>query len=162
MGIRKAKSDDVARMVEMAALKRAEYEAYSPVFWRPAAQAMESQRVFFEKLVVDADWICLVHDAEGLVDGFLIARVVTAPPVYDPGGKVCIIDDFTVANPSLWSTVGAQLRDAAEQHAAEADAVLSVTVCGQRDAAKRKALLDGGSHIASEWHVRSIPHKSQG
>src|SRR5580692_3708668 len=115
MSIRKATTTDVPRMLELAALKRTEYEAYSPVFWRPAVNAKESQRPFFENLVNDAGWICLVHDAEGLVDGFLIAHVVTAPPVYDPGGKVCIIDDFTVASASLWSTVGAQLRDTAER-----------------------------------------------
>jgi hypothetical protein len=146
-------------MLELAAVKRAEYEAYSPVFWRPAATAKESQQKFFESLVNDAGWICLVHDTNEIVDGFVIGRVVPAPPVYDPGGKVCIIDDFTVADPSLWSTVGVQLRDATERHAAETGAVLSVTVCGQRDTAKRKALLDGGSHVASEWHVHSIPHK---
>jgi hypothetical protein len=127
------------------------------VFWRPAANAKESQRAFFEKLVLDAEWICLVHDANGLVDGFVMARVVPAPPVYDPGGKACVIDDFAVASSSLWPTVGIQLRDAAEQRAAHAGAVVSVTVCGQRDAAKRKALLDSGSHIASEWHIHSIP-----
>jgi GNAT superfamily N-acetyltransferase len=156
MGIRKATSNDVPRMLELAAVKRSEYEAYSPVFWRPAANAKESQRAFFEKLVDDAGWICLVQDADGLVDGFVMARVVPAPPVYDPGGKACVIDDFAVSSPSLWATVGAELRDAAERHAAQAGAVVSVTVCGHRDTAKRKALLDSGSHVASEWHVRSI------
>jgi hypothetical protein len=40
-----------------------------------------------------------------------------------------------------------------------AGAVLSVTVCGQRDEAKRQALLASGAHVASEWYVRAIERR---
>jgi hypothetical protein len=83
-------------MVELAAIKRVQYQEYSPVFWRPAMGACEAQRAFFDKLVAFPDAICLVHEADGVVQGFIIATVVSPPPVYDPGGKVCMIDDFVV------------------------------------------------------------------
>lgn len=159
MAIRDAISGDVPRMVELAAFKRAQYQEYSLVFWRPAVGAREAQRAFFDKLVASPDWICLVHEADGFVNGFIIATVVSPPPVYDPGGKVCMIDDFVVCEPSLWPTVGSALREEAERKAAMTGAVLSVTVCGQRDEAKRQALLESGPHVASEWYVRAIERR---
>lgn len=154
--VRRATTDDVDRMVELAALKRAQYQEYSPIFWHPADRAEQAQRSFFNRLVVDSEWICLVHDDSDRVDGFLIAQTVQPPPVYDPGGKACMIDDFVVADPSLWATVGRALHDEAERLARDSGAVMSVTVCGQRDEAKRRALVESGAHIASEWYVRPI------
>jgi hypothetical protein len=148
-------------MVELSSIKRAQYAAYSPIFWRPAAGASDAQRKFFASLVADPSWICLVHDAGGSIDGFVIARVTTAPPVYDPGGKVCMIDDFVVADPTLWPSVGIGLRDEAERRAAKLGAIISVTVCGERDAAKKSALQKSGSHVASEWYVRPISGEAQ-
>jgi hypothetical protein len=143
-------------MVELSARKRKQYAEYSPVFWRMADGASNLQRTFFDRLVLDPSWICLVHENGNDIDGFIMAHVTTAPPVYDPGGKVCVIDDFAVADPSLWPTVGMALQDEAERRAIVAGAVISIVVCGQRDTSKRKALLNSGSEIASEWYVRSI------
>jgi len=154
--IRPATAGDVPRMVELSAMKRAQYESYSPTFWHPARDANQKQEAFFRGLVADPSWICLVNETGGSVDGFIAARVVWAPPVYDPGGKVCMIDDFVVAHPSLWPTVGMALRDQAESKASQAGAVISVTVCGQRDAPKRTALQNSDSHVASEWYVHPI------
>jgi len=156
LAVRDARPDDVPCMVDMAAVKRDQYQEYSPVFWRPAAGAREAHRSFFEKIVASRDSICLVHDGGGVINGFIIGIVVSSPPVYNPGGKVCMIDDFVVSDPSLWSTVGVALRDETERRAAIVGAVLSVTVCGQRDKAKRQVLLESGSHVASEWYVRAI------
>jgi hypothetical protein len=130
------------------------------MFWRPASGSREAQRSFFEKLVASGESICLVHDADKVLNGFIIGTVISAPPVYDPGGKVCMIDDFVVSESSLWSTVGVALRDETERRAALAGAVLSVTVCGQSDEAKRQVLLESGSHVASEWYVRAIKRRT--
>src|SRR4051794_27026345 len=111
--IRPATHADVPRMVELSALKRKQYAVYSPVFWRPAPDADAAQQKFFTTQLGDAANICLVHEAGGPIDGFLIARVVAAPPVYDTGGKVCMIDDFMVSDPTLWPSVGIALRDEA-------------------------------------------------
>src|ERR1700676_5053020 len=96
-GVRKASHDDVACMVELAAQKRTEYQSYQPVFWRRAADAKAKHKRFFEYLMGRDNVIMLVHDDGGTIDGFVIASLVPAPPVYDPGGATCLIDDFTVA-----------------------------------------------------------------
>jgi len=160
LAVRDAKPDDVPHIVDLAAVKRDHYQQYSPVFWRPATGARKAHRSFLEKLVASTESICLVHDANGVLNGFIIGTVISAPPVYNPGGKVCMIDDFVVSDPSLWSTVGVALRDETERRAAMAGAVLSVTVCGQRDEAKRQVLLESGSHVASEWHIRAIKRRT--
>ena len=160
MGIRDATLSDVPCMLDLAAFKRNQYHEYSPMFWRPASGAREAQRCFFERIVASQDSICLVHDVDGVMSGFIIATLVSPPPVYDPGGKVCMIDDFVVSEPSLWPTVGGALREEAERRAEIEGAVVSVTVCGQRDEAKRQALLKSGSHVASEWYVRAIKRRT--
>jgi hypothetical protein len=154
--IHQATQDHVSRMVELSALKRAQYQTHSPIFWRPAADADRLQEKFFRGLLADPSWICLVHENAGGIDGFILARLIAAPPVYDPGGKVCMIDDFAVSDSSLWPTVGMALRDAAERKSSDAGAVVSVTVCGQGDGPKRTALQNSGAHVASEWYVHSI------
>ena len=156
MSLRQATPADVARMVQLSSLKRLQYAAYAPVFWRPAADANEKQQAFFRSLVDDPAWICLVHEAAKKIDGFVVARVVAAPPVYDPGGKVCMIDDFAVADASLWPSVGRALHADAERIAALQGAVASVTVCGKRDTPKRSLLRSTGAEISSEWYVHPI------
>lgn len=34
----------------------------------------------------------------GELAGFAVGTIVTAPPIYDPGGPICVIDDFAVAD----------------------------------------------------------------
>jgi hypothetical protein len=41
--------------------------------------------------------------------GFLIATLIPAPPVYDPGGRTCLIDDFVVIPAANWLTTGVEL-----------------------------------------------------
>jgi hypothetical protein len=44
-----------------------------------------------------------------LLTGFLIATLKPAPPVYDPGGPSCDIDDFAVTPAARWPTTGVRL-----------------------------------------------------
>src|SRR5579862_4336076 len=104
--IRPARAADVPAMVALSEQKRLQYQEYQPTFWRVAADAREKQTSFFERLVGSEHAIILVHEREGAVDGFVIATLVDAPPVYDPGGRTCMIDDFVVASEE-WTTTGA-------------------------------------------------------
>jgi hypothetical protein len=153
MGVRRAEDGDVETLLELAARKREQYRSYSPLFWRPAAAAVDAQRGYFKRLIGQPDWICLVHEGSDGIDGFIMAQLVDAPPVYDPGGKACIIDDFVVTDHAVWPSIGIQLKREAERIAFDAGASISVTVCGRSDTEKREALLQSGTHIASEWHV---------
>jgi len=87
----------------------------------------------------------------------VIATVVEAPPVYDPGGLTCLVDDFVVADPREWETIGATLLSEANRQARERGAVQAVIVCGHQDQPKRAMLAAGGFSVASEWYVKEIP-----
>jgi hypothetical protein len=80
--------------------------------------------------------------------------LVPAPPVYDPGGLTCLVDDFMVATPDLSASVGAALLDKAIEHARPRGAVQTVVVCGPHDTPKRAMLIDAGHVVASEWHTK--------
>jgi len=70
--IRAAASGDVDALVRLAAARRAQYETYQPVFWRPAADAAARQRPYLAGLIEDPAVIILVavagHDVLGFRD----------------------------------------------------------------------------------------------
>ena len=111
MAIRNATIEDVSRMAELSRIKRAEYEKYSPLLWKTADRPIEAHALYLRELVENEDTITLVSEDNDIVNGFLIGSLVDAPAVYDPGGKVCMVDDYVVGDPDLWSSVGISLLD---------------------------------------------------
>jgi hypothetical protein len=101
--------------------------------------------------------ICLVSEEAGQLTGFLIATLTPPPPVYDPGGLTCQIDDFAVVTAARWPTTGVRLLRAGLARAAQRGAVQAVVVTGHLDRAKRQALRTCGLEIASEWWVTPQP-----
>jgi hypothetical protein len=156
MDIRFAIEGDIPSMVAMAEAKRVEYEGYSPLFWRKAPDSSSKQEQYFQSLLKSTDIIALVAQRGEHLAGFIVGALATAPPVYNPGGPVCIVDDFTVVTPEEWPIVGAALLTAVEHEARTRGAVLVVAVCAQRDHAKRALLQDAGLSTASEWYVRLL------
>lgn len=143
-------------MVGLSEQKRTEYAAYQPVFWRKAANSEEAQTPFFRRLLAQENILALVALDGATVVGFVIAAIVPAPPVYDPGGLTCLIDDFCVAQPEQWPALGRALLAAVTGEAAARGAAQAVVVCGHLDEPKRALLRDTGLSIASEWYVSSI------
>ena len=156
MHIRRAIQTDIPRMVAIAEAKRVEYEGYSPVFWRKAPDSSPKQEQYLQSLLASPDIMAFVAQAGDRVTGFVIGALTTPPPVYMPGGPVCIVDDFAVAPPEAWRPVGAALLAAVTREAQARGAVLIVVVCAQRDHAKRALLQEAGCAVASEWHVRPL------
>ncbi|HEY0603545.1 MAG TPA: hypothetical protein VGD58_11575 [Herpetosiphonaceae bacterium] len=156
MPIRIATEDDLDAMIALADEKRTEYAQYAPTFWRKAVDGPIKQREYFRGLLAQPNIIALVSDEDGTIDGLVLGSIVDAPPVYDPGTQVCVIDDFTVAQPASWPTIGRALLEAARQHAAARQAKLTVVVCGHLDQAKRAMLQAAGFGIASEWYVNPL------
>lgn len=152
--IRTAQAQDLPRIVDLADRKRLQYRGYAPVFYRPHTDARARHRPFLDSLINSSRHIALVNDAGGDVNGFVVASLLPPPPVYDPGGASCLIDDFMVAAPNLWVSVGHELLDEACRQAKELGAVQSIVVCGPRDEAKRAMLLAAGHIVASEWLTR--------
>ncbi|HLO04418.1 MAG TPA: hypothetical protein VK191_15010 [Symbiobacteriaceae bacterium] len=94
----------------------------------------------------------MVHETEGRVDGFVIARIVPSPPVYAPGGPTCSIDDFVAP----WPAPGNDLLEAAIAWAKEQGAAQVVVVTAEKDEAKRAMLAESDLSIASEWWTKPI------
>jgi GNAT superfamily N-acetyltransferase len=156
MNIRKATEADIPQMVAIAETKRIEYEGYSPIFWRKAPDSSPKQELFFQRLLTSPDVIALVAEVDTMLSGFILSAVTIAPPIYNPGGSVCIIDDFALAKSQDWDSIGAGLLAAVEREAKARGAVLSVVVCPQRDQAKRALLQKAGAAVTSEWHVKPL------
>jgi predicted N-acetyltransferase YhbS len=104
-------------------------------------------------LVADDSVLSLVATSAGDLVGFVIAALVPAPPVYEPGGMTCLIDDFTVKRAEDWVRVGVPLLAAVSDLARQRGAAQVVVVTAHLDQAKRNALRAGGLTIASEWWV---------
>jgi GNAT superfamily N-acetyltransferase len=154
--VRSAELRDLAAIAALAEEKRAWYARFQPIFWRPAADARERHTRFLQQLVESGRVIALIHERDGTVDGFVIAQLVPAPPIYDPGGPTCSIDDFWVADGADWEEAGRALLDEAVRQAKARGAVQSIVVCGHLDEAKRAMLAASGFSIASEWYLRDI------
>jgi hypothetical protein len=143
-------------MLELSASKREQYEAYQPIFHRRAPDATGAQQPYLRHLIERDDVVALIATEGQIVVGFGTAEIHTAPPVYDPGGPVAMVDDFTVATPDMWPTVGRQLLDALTAQLQRRGVVAVIAVCGHRDEPKRQTLSEAGLTVASEWYVQAI------
>ena len=155
--IRTAVAADAAAMADLAAIRREQYARYQPLFWRPAAGALGAHRAFLARLIGDDKVITLVSEQDGQLTGFLIATLTGGPPVYDPGGATCQIDDFAVVPDARWQTTGTRLLNAALAEAGLRGAVQAVVVTGHLDQPKREMLRACGLEPASEWWVTPQP-----
>ena len=98
----------------------------------------------------------LVAEESGQIVGFIIGQIRNPPPVYDPGGKACVIDDFAVASDERWSDVGENLKSNLEKMCQSLGVKLTVTVCGEKDISKRGFIRSRGEEIASEWYIKVV------
>jgi len=155
MMIRPATAADLDAAVALCDAKRAQYAIWQPVFHRVADGAAASQKKFMEGNLGRPDSLLLVSD-DGAIAGFLWARLVDAPPVYDPGGKVIMVDDFVVRAAADWDTTGRALLDEAVRWGRGFGAVLLNVVCGPHDHPKRALLMATEMTVASEWFVKPL------
>lgn len=155
--LRDALAADAGPMAALAAIRREQYASYQPIFWRPAVGALDRHRAYLASLIENDKVITLVCEEAGELTGFLIATLTGAPPVYDPGGATCQIDDFMVVSPTRWPTTGAVLLRAALAEAGRRGAIQAVVVTGHLDLPKRELLRACGLEPASEWWVTPQP-----
>jgi GNAT superfamily N-acetyltransferase len=156
LSLRKAENRDLPAIASLASQKRGQYEKYQPLFHKESPRALEAHTAFLRDSLSKDNVIPLVHETDGPIDGFIIGAIVAAPPVYEPGGKVCFVDDFMVERPELWATVGRELLKEVLALAGARGAVLANVVCGPLDQAKKEMLSGENFDVASEWHVKPI------
>ncbi|CAA9301374.1 MAG: hypothetical protein AVDCRST_MAG61-1029 [uncultured Friedmanniella sp.] len=155
--VQRATVDDLDELLRMADARRKTYAEYQPRFWRPAADAVDRQRPYLSSLLDDDDTLVLTAAADGSeLRGFAIGRLLPAPPVYDPGGVSCVVDDFAVVDPEEWLTVGPALLDGLRRWAAGRGAVQLIVVTAHLDEPKRAALRSQDLTLASEWWVGPV------
>lgn len=154
--VRRATPADVEAMLGLAEARRRQYASYHPSFHRPASGARQVQRHFFLTLLAADNYVVLVHEQHGRINGFLTGQLIVAPPVYDPGGRTCIVDDFAVETYEDWPGVGRQLLEALQSQLREREAVQLVVVCAPEDKAKRSMLTEAGLSVVSEWLVTGL------
>ena len=142
-------------IVQLSYQKRRNYEKAQPLFWQYAEGAEEIQAKWFGELLTRDDHIILVAKSNKEITGFIIGRIVPCPEVY-AAGLTLMIDDFCVASPHLWDTVGSSLVKEIRAIAQTKYVKQIVVVSGHHDDAKRKFLKDIGLNIASEWYVGSL------
>jgi hypothetical protein len=157
LGVRRASLADLDGLLGIASARRTAYAAYQPTFWRPAPDAIDRQRAYFTSILDDDQTLVLTAtENDAGLRGFAIGRLVPAPPVYDPGGVSCVVDDFAVADPDEWLTVGPLLLDALRSWASSRVAAQMIVVTAHLDEPKRAALQSHGLTLASEWWVGSV------
>jgi hypothetical protein len=155
--IRDAVATDLDSIAALAEERRIDYELAQPHFWRRAPDGIEQHRPWLNHLIESDDVISLVAmDDLSEFAGFLFATLVTAPPVYAPGGPLGLIDDFALSDRALWPTIGDELLTAAKADLASRGATQVVVVCGAHDEAKRAVLREGSMTVASEWYVQPL------
>ena len=153
---RKAELSDVEPMVRLSEVFRESLSSYSQVFWRMADDSLEKHAVWLRILLASPNHIALIAEADSKLSGFIIANLQDAPPIYAPGGPVCLIDDYCVAADAPWSSVGSELLEAVEARARDRGAVVSVVVCPHLAVEKRGFLAERAFEVTCEWHVREL------
>lgn len=135
-----------ARDVQWAALimdqRRRIYARYSPVFWRPARDAVVAHAPFLARQVEAPQVIALRTD-----DGFLLGEL---------RGPEVVIDDFAVTRDDRWAADGAELLASAWGRAAAAGAARARVVTAAADAAKVAMLAGAGLTVSSQWWVKPV------
>jgi len=127
--VRAAQSSDAAQMAALAKTERTEY-----------AEIGRNNAL-----------VLIGEKAERML-GYGIGLVVPAPPVYDPGGKTCLLIEFVVGDANDWSIVGKALLDEIAQKALAFGCVQVVVICDAADPPKQAMLQRAGLTIASAWY----------
>lgn len=154
--VRVAEMSDIIDMVNLSYKKRLAYETVQPQFWKHSEDAEVIQEEWFKSLLESETHILLVGESQVKMEGFIIGQMVPAPEVYNPGGLTLMIDDFCVADRSLWETVGRLLLSEIKVKVKNKGVSQVLVVSGAHDTDKRSFLARVGLSLASEWYVGTL------
>jgi hypothetical protein len=151
--VRRALAADAEAAADLAEAKRAEYAAYSPVFWRPAAGARERHRPFLAHCIENDRFLALAAEDAGELAGLVLAGKHGAPPPFHADAEpTWFVDDFLVAGGD-WDGAGALLL---ERVAGEAGGARLVVVTAHADRPKCAFLEARGFACAASWWVLPV------
>lgn len=156
--IRRATNSDIGAIVALVSAKRAQLESYEPVTWHPSADAPAMTEEFFRMQVREQGPIFLVAADGDRVIGFINAVLQPAPPVYDPGGKTIMIDDFAVIDGDSGDEAAMALLDAALSEGRGRGAVQVIIVAAAKDERAAKWFRARQLHVFSNWWSCVLSH----
>ncbi len=155
--VRVARAADADSAADLAVARRAEYEHYSPIFWRPAEDARERHQPFLRRCIASDDYAAFAAERAGEVVGVILGKRGAAPaPFHADPESTCFVDDFYVARPALWQTAGSALLATLTDAARAGGAERVIVVGAQRDAPKRAFLLNAGYTVAAAWWTHPV------
>jgi hypothetical protein len=147
--VRPLTADDVPWMVEMMASRRALYETFSPVFWKPSPNAREVHRPYLESCVTSDR-----HCGFRTDDAFILGEVQDAgAPLWWSDVTLGFVDDFAVTDGAGWADAGALLLRAAWRELARRDVATLRVVAGRRDTPKVAMLKSVGLTVGESWWI---------
>jgi hypothetical protein len=158
ISVRRATSSDLGAIVTLVSAKRAQLESFEPVAWHPSEHAPAMTEEFFRMQVGEQGPIFLVATDGARVIGFINAVLQPAPPVYDPGGKSIMIDDFAVIEGDAGDEAAMALLDAALSEGRGRGAVQVIIVAAAKDERAAKWFRARQLHVFSNWWTCVLSH----
>ncbi len=151
MTIRPAIKTDLPAMVALIEAYRRRLQTWRPMFWNKARGSGELSMLWFGHLMNQGNVLTLISEQDGKPDGFLIASLIDAPPVYDISGKACMIDDYAVETDALWASVGRELLSEAKAWARQNDAAQVIVVSPTDHVDKNSFMETEGLAETTKW-----------
>jgi GNAT superfamily N-acetyltransferase len=137
-------------VVDILEARRACYAKLEPRFWKRAARARENSIGYLATLLPKDDHLFLVATVEAAIAGFILCVPMRTPPVYD-AGPTAAIDDYHVADPADWPTIGAALLAAARGRLKANGINQIVVVSAYLDEPKMAFLRGAGLSLNAAW-----------
>lgn len=158
VNIRSASAADVQAMAQLMVEKRKQLEMFEPVMWRPSDAAPQMTPPFFTHQIAQPNVVARVAESGGRFVGFVIGNIQDAPPVFAPGGKTVLIDDFVVVDGPEADEAGSALLDAVMSEGRARGAVQIIAIAAARDERATRWLESKKLHVASQWWTRTLSH----
>ncbi len=149
--IRDATQDDLEDFLALGETRRVALSAWKPIFWKFVPDALEKHRPWIAHLIGQDDHGVFVAEDDGEIVGTVVARPTFAPPIFDPGGIAYTFDDFAVASPDLWDSVGRALIDHARGWCRENGGSQIIVIGVDQDDIQAAMLAQTDLSIASTW-----------
>lgn len=145
--MRELSPDDAVWAAELMDRRRQEYERYSPVFWRPAQDAVGPHAQFLASQIL-ADTNIALRTGRG----FIICQRRPAEG---------LVDDFAVEHAGVWDDDGAALLLAAAERLRAVGQVTAIrVVTAHADQPKVNMLRGLSLRLAEQWWVRELQPES--
>ncbi len=115
----------------------------------------------YRRRFAESDLLCLVTEGGPGLVGYALAKPgVPSPPVYDPGGTTCFVDELELAPGGDPAGVAERLLGALEVAARQAGDVQLLVTCGRSERVKRDQLDARRYRWPADWYSRRLPART--